>query len=102
MTVQAGSFFEQDLYFDDILLATMDRGENTVYAVGLDVPSGTFTDVLREQERKLDEGLPEDLQDDGGGSSDGEDDGLDDQEHEDPSDDDDEDHQDEDDDEDEG
>lgn len=63
MAVQAGSFFEQDLYFDDILLATLDRGENIVYAVGMDVPSGTFTDVLRAQERRLDEGLPEDLDD---------------------------------------
>ena len=106
MTVQAGSFFEQDLYFDDILLATLDRGENIVYAVGMDVPAGTFTDVLRVQERKLDEGLPEDLdegdedddhfdEDDDGGLEDD----LDDEEIEDPSDDEDDDDQDDDEDE---
>lgn len=75
MTVQAGSFFEEDLYHDDILLATLDRGENVVYAVGLDVASGTFSDVLRAQERKLDEGLPEDLSE--GGEKDDEDDDAD-------------------------
>lgn len=73
MAVQAGSFFEQDLYFDDILLATLDRGENIVYAVGMDVPSGTFTDVLRAQERRLDEGLPEDLDDADDGDEDDQD-----------------------------
>ncbi len=80
MTVQAGSFFEQDLYHDDILLATLDRGENVVYAVGLDVTSGTFADVLRAQESKLEEGLPEDLDEGGADDDEGlEDEDLDDQ-----------------------
>ncbi|GAA1455082.1 hypothetical protein ACFP47_02885 [Nesterenkonia lacusekhoensis] len=100
MAVQAGSFFEQDLYFDDIFLATLDRGENIVYAVGMDVPSGTFTDVLRAQERRLDEGLPEDL-DDGREDDDGADDGADEDEADQDRDDQDRNDQDEDDDEDE-
>lgn len=77
-TVEAGSFFDQDMFYDDLLMATKDHGENTLYAVGFDVSGGTFTDTLSAQLRKLEEGLPEDLLDGDAEDEDEDDEGLED------------------------